>query len=116
MYHPGKVLEVFVGKDVHASDSSAQAMLEMWDENLITVLVEKKLAPKMRKEDIVLVDYRPMKDKPAPNLTVTKILKGDTGKSTWKTYKDFHRKRKGAPAQTPSFHVEQPQPAQAYVG
>lgn len=114
MYHPGKVLEVFSAKDksVEAVDTSTQAMLEMWDDNLITVLVESQLSGKLKKEDVVLVDYRPMADKPIPKMTVVKVLRGTVGKQMWKVYKDHHKKR-NIP-QTPvamSREVKQP-----YVG
>ena len=96
MYHPGKVIEIFKAedKDVESMDSSTQAMLEMWDENLITVLVEPNLHSKISKNDLVLVDYRPMENKPAPKLIVNKVIKGNIGKNIWATYKDFHSKRK----------------------
>ena len=95
MYHPGRVLEIFSAKDksIEAVDTSTQAMLEMWDDNLITVLVEPQLSSKIKKEDIVLVDYRPMSDKPIPKMTVVKVLRGTSGKQTWKTYKNHHKKR-----------------------
>ncbi len=95
MYHPGRVLEIFSTKDknITAVDASTQAMLEMWDNNLITVLVETQLGGKIKKDDVVLVDYRPMADKPIPKMTVVKVLRGSIGKNTWKAYKDHHKKR-----------------------
>jgi hypothetical protein len=122
MYHPGKVIEVFSkSKNVHSSDSTTQAMLEMWDENLITVLVEKKLNKQMKKQDVVLVDYRPMNDKPVPRLIVVKVLKGKTATDTWKTYKDHHKNKKSSPtpqmpAQIPTQNVNVQHNPEAYVG
>ena len=41
MYHPGKVIAVLspADKGVRSSDSSVQATLRMWDDNVITMLV-----------------------------------------------------------------------------
>ena len=56
MFHPGKVVEVFSPKHkkVQASDSTVQAMLDMWDENTLTVMVDKKLEASVKKDDVVL--------------------------------------------------------------
>lgn len=97
MYHPGMVLKVFRDKseDVVSSDSSVQVMLEMWDENLVTVLVHKKLAKELKENDVVLVDYRPYSDKlPFPKMMASKILRGATADETWKKYKQKHEQLK----------------------
>ncbi len=102
MYHPGKVVEVFSPKDkksVESIDNSIQALLEMWDDNLITVLVEPQLDGKIKKDSIVLVDYRPMPDKAVPRMSVVKVLRGETAKATWNRYRDHHKKRNAV--QTP---------------
>ncbi len=116
MYHPGRVLEVFSTKDknIDGVDTSTQAMLEMWDENLITVLVETQLSGKVKKDDIVLVDYRPMQSQPVPRMTVIKILKGPAAKRTWNVYKDHHSKRRVTATQS-SLKPKQPS-QQHYVG
>ena len=116
MYHPGRVLEVFSTKDknIYATDESTQAMLEMWDDNLITVLVEPQLDGKLKKDSIVLVDYRPMQDKAVPRMTVVKILRGEVAKATWSKYKDHHKKRNAVtPAGSDRVTHEVKQP---YVG
>jgi len=90
MYHPGKIVEIFTPKHKHveSSDPVVQAMLEMWDENVITVAVEKKLVSSLKKDDVVLVDYT------TPKLRVIKILREDIGKNTWRKYKEQFQKRK----------------------
>ncbi len=90
MYHPGRVVEIFSpkSKGVQASDDLVQTMLEMWDENVITVTVDKKLVTILKKDDVVLVDYT------SPKLRVIKILKEDLGKNTWKKYRDQFQKRR----------------------
>lgn len=98
MYHIGKVLKVLKGdeKNVIASDNSVQALIEMWDENQLTLLVDQALADKVKDNDIVLVDYRPQF--PAhgvvPNQIIVKILRGKEAKDTWQLYKKYFEKRK----------------------
>ena len=61
MYHPGKVVAVLSASDkgISSADSSVQATLRMWDENVLTMLVAPKIASKVREGDTVLCDYRP---------------------------------------------------------
>lgn len=117
MYHPGIVLEVFKAKDknIQSSDNSTQATLEMWDDNLITVLVENRLSKSIKKGDVVLVDYRPMPNAPVPRLTVSKILRGNSGKDTWKRYKDYQKKVKTSKTPIQMQKMSMPQ-EQHYVG
>ena len=113
MYHPGRVIEVFSTKDknIDAVDETTQAMLEMWDDNLMTVLVEKQLSRKIKKDDVVLVDYRPMQSQPVPRMTVMKLLKGTVAKRTWSKYKEHHSKRK-----VTTTGIKSRPPKQSYVG
>jgi len=94
MYHPGIVLDILSPEDrnVVAVDSTMQAVLKMWDENLITVLVDAKIGKRLKKKDVVLVDYRPIPNTNAPNLKVIKILKGSLAKAIWETYQNHFRK------------------------
>jgi len=98
MYHIGKVIMVFSQKDknVEGADSSVQAMVNMWDENMIVIEVEARLAEKIKKEDIVLVDYSPMfpSGQPVPKMSITKILRGETGKKALNEYETLYKKRK----------------------
>lgn len=98
MYHLGKVIEIFSAEDKNAVgfDSSVQAMLDMWDENLITVAVDSHLSKQIKKDDVVLVDYTSTQT--GPRMVVVKILKGELAKRSWKQYKDnFEKMRtKGA--------------------
>jgi len=107
MYHPGMVLKVFrdKGEDIVSSDSSVQVMLEMWDENLVTILVHKKLAKELRENDVVLVDYRPYSGRlPFPKMMASKILRGATAEETWKKYRQKHEQLKKQQA-VPPQHV-----------
>ncbi|MCX6769820.1 MAG: hypothetical protein NT051_04035, partial [Candidatus Micrarchaeota archaeon] len=68
MYHPGKVSVVLSpsDKNITSSDSSVQAVLRMWDENVLTMQVAPKIASKIREGDTVLADYRPEKGLSVP--------------------------------------------------
>ena len=105
MFHPGKVGEIFSNSDksVESADSNIQAMLEMWDDNVITVSVEPALNSSIKKGDVVLVDYS------SPKLMVKKILRGTLAKQTWSRYREQFDKRKST--------IPRPQQRQqSYVG
>jgi hypothetical protein len=97
MFHVGKVLRVFKAseKEVIGDDSTVQAMLVMWDENLLTVSVKAGIGSLIKENDIVLVDYSPSSANiPVPKQVATKILRGETAKKTWKEYADFFERKK----------------------
>src|SRR3989338_10923122 len=92
MYHVGRVIEIFSGDDksVIAFDNSAQALLDMWDENMITVAIDSHLSKAIKKDDVVLVDYTATQT--GPRMVVVKILRGELGKRSWKQYKEHFEK------------------------
>ncbi len=95
-YHPGKVLEVFRPKDkeVESADSSTQALVETWDENIITYAVDPKIEKEIKPGDIVLIDYNPTSQQPfRPKMIVVKILRGEKARKTWEAYKSYFKKR-----------------------
>lgn len=113
MYHPGKVIKVFSGKneDVRSSDNTTQALVEMWDENVLTFLVDPHL-PDIKDGEIILVDYTPVSaTNPNPKHVIVKILRGKTGDMTWSKYKKYHEKKLKAlqPQQGSSGQVMQPE-------
>ncbi len=119
MYHPGKVLKVFSPskEDVISADTSTQAMVHMWDENLTTILVHKSLSHQVKENDIVLVDYRPISSTiPVPRLVVTKILRGSHATDTWKTYEERYRSLKGKPVPLFPSPGGPLQPSHSYIG
>src|SRR3989338_2980005 len=93
MFHVGRVLEVFSADDksIIGFDNTAQALLDMWDENMITVAIDSHLTKSIKKDDIVLVDYTPIQSG-QPRMTVIKILRAEVAKRTWKNYKDNFEK------------------------
>ncbi|MFA5108879.1 MAG: hypothetical protein WC492_05120 [Candidatus Micrarchaeia archaeon] len=114
MYHPGRVIEVLKAgdKEVDSADESTQATLDMWDENILTFTVSKKLEAKIKTGQIVLVDYRPDEKfkTPVPIHEIVKIISGKKALKVWNTYRDmFERKKRKAE------NIGQ-QPAQSYIG
>ena len=93
MYHPGRVVSVLSGKDVVSSDASVQAVTDMWDRNVLTFDVAEKLKDKIKEGDIVLVDYTPLKDMPAPKHVIVKILKGSKGKEIAEKYNEYYKSK-----------------------
>lgn len=114
MYHPGRVLEVFsnIDKSTVSIDNSTQVMLEMWDDNMITVAVDPHLSKTVKKGDVVLVDYTAGPN--GPRLVGTKILRGETGRRTWTQYVEHKNKVKNAPQQ--SLNQVKIDKKQNYVG
>jgi len=111
-YHVGKVLEIFYhrDKDIESSDSSVQALVETWDENVITYSVDPRLVDELKVGDIVLIDYNPTSQQPfRPKMIIVKILKGEKARKTWESYKEYYKKRPRRRVKTP---VQQP----PYIG
>ncbi len=98
MYHPGKVIKILAPKDknIISSDTVVQAVVSMWDDNLFTFVVDTKIAGKLKDNDVVLVDYTPVQNSPAPKHTIVKILRGDIADVIWKKYKEFYTKQAAA--------------------
>jgi len=115
IYHPGKIIAVYspTSKDVVGADSSTQALVEMWDENIFTCDVEKAIASKLKEGDVVLIDYNPMSPKlMIPRQSVMKILRGAIGKKTMERYAEIHRKKKAQ--ETAPQRMPPQQPSQLY--
>lgn len=111
-YHVGKVLEIFYSKDrdIESSDSSVQALVETWDENVITYSVDPRLVNDLKVGDVVLIDYNPTSTQPfRPKMLIVKILKGEKAKKTWDSYKEYYKKR-------PRKRVKTPMPQPPYIG
>lgn len=108
-YHVGRVLEILSEKDTESSDLSVQAVVETWDENIITYLVDPKIKDKIKVGDIVLIDYNPTEKQPfRPKEIIIKILPNEKGEKIWNYYKEFFRKR-------PKIKLSVPE-QQSYIG
>ena len=97
MFHIGKVEKVVLakGKNVVSSDTSIQAMVKMWDDNLLILQVDKKIAGQLKENDYVLADYTPVApDSPHRKMVIMKIVRGELAKSIWKGFeKEFEKKK-----------------------
>lgn len=112
MYHPGKVLKIFSSKEREVKgDATTQALVEMWDENLFTFLVDAKIAGDVKEGDIVLVDYTSASQSShIPRHVIVKILRGKTADTIWKEYKKYDdKKRKAIAKQAASQIPQQPE-------
>ena len=97
MYHIG-IIEYIVSpknKGVISADDSVQALVRMWDSNLLILPVHKKIATKAKKGQYVLNDYTPMSPTSRyRNLFVIKILPEKEGKQIWKRFQEEFERRK----------------------
>lgn len=120
MYHIGEVIEVFgKSKNIFGSDKTTQVLLNMWDENILTLLIEESLVSKVKNGDVVLVDYRPISaQNNSPRMIVVKILKGDVGRKAWRTYKVRLEELKGKRDKQNQVQMPQrmQQPPPTYIG
>ena len=62
IHHPAEVLEIFKpnDSDTKSADEDTLATLRMWDENILTLVVDPKITNDVRVGDKVFVDYRPI--------------------------------------------------------
>ena len=98
IHHPGEVLAVFrpEDKDVKSADKDTLATVKMWDENIMTFVVDPSIASEIKQGDKVLVDYRPHNishtEKPAivQKQLITKIIRGEKAETVWKEYKRWY--------------------------
>jgi len=90
MYHVGKVVMIFDESDKGSAsaDNSVQVLLEMWDENYITVVVHPALQDRVKEGSFVLVRYA------QPEELIMRILSAKTGKAMWDKMKDYMLGRK----------------------
>ncbi len=117
MFHLGKVVELFgnddwdykkLGSEIRLdkkygstvmcrSNAPIQATIEMWDDNVMTFVIDDDIVEGMEIGDIVLVDYTLTpsgKDGiPIPRNTIVKVMKGGVGERAWTKYREFHQKR-----------------------
>ncbi len=102
MHHPGEVVAIFRpgDKDVKSADKDTLATVKMWDENILTLVVDSTIASDLKQGDKVLVDYRPQNlstgDKPAlvQKQLVAKIIRGGRAEQIWKEYKRWYSMQK----------------------
>ncbi|MBN1170226.1 hypothetical protein JXA56_04320 [Candidatus Micrarchaeota archaeon] len=97
MYHIG-IVENIVSpktKGVVSADDSVQALIKMWDNNLLILPVHRKISGSIKKGDYVLNDYTPMSPTSRyRNLFVIKILSEKEGKQIWQKFQEELERRK----------------------
>ncbi|MFH1221480.1 MAG: hypothetical protein V1492_00155 [Candidatus Micrarchaeota archaeon] len=72
-----------------------EAVIRMWDENLLILKVDKKLEAVIKKDDFVLADYTPISDKsPYRKLLITKIIPKEKAMPIWNEFKEELEKKK----------------------
>lgn len=106
MYHVGRVFEIInpKSKDIVSSDTTVQAVVRMWDGNLLILAVDKKISSKIRKEDYVLCDYMPMSSESRHrNLLITKILSKKQGLKIWSEFQSEMERRKNMSKQVKPY-------------
>ncbi|RLI97334.1 MAG: hypothetical protein DRO99_03170 [Candidatus Aenigmatarchaeota archaeon] len=110
-FHPGKVTEVYQskGRDIASSDASTQATVSMWDGHTLTITVAPRLRSKIRRGDVVFVDYYPSSKfrDPVPRMVITKIIRGSKAKSVLQEYGKYHRRIKSMKPEGPSERVHE---------
>jgi hypothetical protein len=99
VYHIGMAQHIIArGRGVIGSDASVQAVVKMWDDNLLILGVDRKIARAVKKGDYVIVDYTPLSDVSANRkLRLIKVLPVETGSSIWAEFRDEFEKRKARP-------------------
>jgi len=118
IHHPGEVLEIFKPTDanIKSADEDTLATLRMWDDNILTLVVDSKISSSVNIGDKVLVDYRPVEVPNNPNTPViarqliTKIIKGKRAEAIWKEYRKLFEQQR----QRPQTFV--PRPQESYIG
>lgn len=108
IHHPGEVLEIFKpnDSDIKSADEDTLATVKMWDENILTLVVDSKISNNINIGDKVLVDYRPVQvptNTTAPILAkqvIAKVIKGKRAENIWKEYRKFFEQQRQRQSQT----------------
>jgi hypothetical protein len=104
MYHLGIVRHVISpgSSGTVAADTSVQAAVRMWDDNLLILGVEAKIGSKLKAGDYVIADYSPMAAQARHRkLLITKILSQKDGSKLWAEFQDEWGRRRSMAQQYP---------------
>lgn len=104
MYHIGLVQYTILPKEkgMVSADNSTQAVVRMWDKNLLILLVDKNIGKKVNIGDYVLCDYTPMSPTSKHRkLYITKILPKAEGKKIWEDFLKEHQRRSATVKEKP---------------
>lgn len=74
---------------------STEAVIRMWDENLMILTVDKKISKNIKKGDYVIADYSPLSSQsPHRKMLITKILSSEEGGKIWLEFRNESDRRK----------------------
>lgn len=78
------------------SDQTTQALVEMWDENLIIFKVSPAISREIKENDYVSVDYSPVAvgGAPVPKHEITAIINEQKAKKVWAKLKEKFEQKK----------------------
>lgn len=98
MYHVGKIVEVISplkDRKIKSADKGVEAVIRMWDENLMIIGADPKISKNLLPGDYVIVDYTPVDPKsPHRKMLITKVLPREMGKKIWNEFqKELSRKK-----------------------
>ncbi len=119
IHHPGEVLEIIRpgDSDIKSADEDTLATLRMWDDNILTLVVDPKISSNVSIGNKVLVDYRPVELPTNANMPViakqriSKVLKGKRAETIWKEYRKVFEQQTQRQSQTA---VQRP--PESYIG
>jgi len=84
MYHIGKVIHILHPEEKGSkfADQTSQALVEMWDDNLIIFKINPMIAKDIKENDYVSVDYSPIAvgGAPVPKHEIFAIINESKGK------------------------------------
>ena len=93
MYHIGKIIKVYKKRE---KELGVQATVDMWDDNILTLEVQKKIGNELKEGKFVLVDYRPYTHLTIaqPMQIISRVLENKEGEEVWGLYKQRLEKLK----------------------
>ena len=97
MFHLGIVRHVISpgNRGTVSADSSVQAVMRMWDDNLLILGVDLKIGKRLKAGDYAIADYTPMGPKSRHRkLLITKILPEPEGAKLWSEFQDEWGRRR----------------------
>ena len=104
MFHIGKVIEVISPTEKGAifSENNTNALIEMWDENLIIFRVNNAIAKELKAGNYVLIDYSPVSvaSAPVPRHEIVSIVPEAKGKKVFEKMQDYLESKKNQRAGT----------------
>lgn len=100
MYHLGKVIHIMYPdeKGSKFTEQTSQALVEMWDDNMIIFKVNPSISKDIKENDYVSVDYSPVAvgGAPVPKHEIIAIVNEAKAKKIWAKMKEKLEEKKGS--------------------